>query len=209
MESEFWHERWKYNEIAFHQPEVNPLLSLYFDQLPLPSTGRILVPLCGKSLDLSWLSHRARSVVGVELSTLAAAAFFDELDIAPTITPKGKLTAYQANNIEILVGDLFDLTQETLGPVAAVYDRAALVALPEAMRARYTQHVINLTDRAPQLLINYVYDQSLMPGPPFSIVDDEIHRHYHEDYQITLLHSQNVVGNLKGHSATEKIWLLK
>ncbi len=44
----------------------------------------ILVPLCGKSLDLHWLYQHGHSVVGVELSGLAAKQFFEENGIQYT-----------------------------------------------------------------------------------------------------------------------------
>ena len=97
-----------------------------------------------------------------------------------------------------------------LGPVDAIYDRAALVALPEEMRNRYTAHLMKITDKAPQLLICYEYDQSLMEGPPFSISDKEVDQHYQDNYDLTLMVSANVPGGLKGKcAAKEKVWMLK
>jgi thiopurine S-methyltransferase len=89
-----------------------------------------------------------------------------------------QLAALQRQGHRTFVGDIFDLSRATLGPVDAIYDRAALVALPETMRNRYAAHLMEITDHAPQLLICFDYDQSLQPGPPFSISDEEVGRHY-------------------------------
>jgi thiopurine S-methyltransferase len=84
------------------------------------------------------------------------------------------------------------------------------VALPEVLRNRYTMHLKKLTDEAPQLLICYEYDQPLMEGPPFSIRNEEVHRHYRESYEVALLESAIVPGGLKGKcAAKENVWLLR
>jgi thiopurine S-methyltransferase len=97
-----------------------------------------------------------------------------------------------------------------LGPVDAVYDRAALVALPASMRDRYIAHLTSITAKAPQLLICYEYDQSAMEGPPFSITGEEVLRYYAATYDAKLLASAEVPGGLKGKcSAKEHVWLLR
>ena len=107
------------------------------------------------------------------------------------------------------MGDLFDLSREILGPVDAVYDRAALVALPETTRIRYTAHLKSITGTAPQLVIGYQYDQSVVDGPPFSVTPEELRRHYSGDYTLKLLARMDVPGGLKGkYPATEHIWQL-
>lgn len=111
--------------------------------------------------------------------------------------------------LDIYLGDIFALTAPLLGAVDAIYDRAALVALPAEMREHYTQHLIQMTDAAPQLLVNYDYQQSAMPGPPFAISDDELNRHYAQRYTLEPLHCESVPGGLKGQCpAQEKVWLL-
>ena len=79
-----------------------------------------------------------------------------------------------AAGLEVFVGDIFNLTAEALGAVDAVYDRAALIALPAPMRQRYAAHVHALTGDVPQLLITLEYDQQCMEGPPFSVPAAEV-----------------------------------
>ena len=144
------------------------------------------------------------------MSKMAVEQLFTELGVEPTISRVGEVDHYSANNIDIFVGDIFELSSKMLGPVDAIYDRAALVALPEEMRNRYTAHLIMLTDKAPQLLICYEYDQSLMEGPPFSVSDKEVDQHYRDNYDLTLMVSTNVPGGLKGKCvAKENVWMLK
>jgi thiopurine S-methyltransferase len=209
MDASFWHNRWQVNQTGWHESAVNPLLITHFPSLNLPPGSRVFVPLCGKSLDLGWLLSRGYAVAGAELSELAVTQLFAELRMEPTTSEVGKLRRFRGEKIDIFVGDLFDLSGEILGPVDAVYDRAALVALPETMRPQYTAHLKSITGMAPQLVIGYEYDQTIVAGPPFSVTADELHRHYSDSYTLTPLAHLEVPGGLKGKCpATEHIWRL-
>ncbi|MBX3124932.1 MAG: thiopurine S-methyltransferase [Nitrospira sp.] len=210
MDAKFWHERWASNEIGFHKSDANPLLVQYFDKLSLAKGSRVFLPLCGKTLDIGWLLSRGYQVAGAELSAVAIKQLFAELGVTPTITKVGALDHYHAPQLDLFVGDMFHLTPELLGPVDAVYDRAAIVALPRDMRARYAAHLMTLTAHAPQLLISFEYDQQVMEGPPFSVTTEEIQQHYSKRYDISILTSLDVPGGLKGRCpATERVYVLR
>lgn len=210
MEPNFWHERWARREIAFHEGEANAALVAHFGALGLAPGARILVPLCGKTRDIAWLLEHGHRVAGVELSPVAIGELFAELNITPTLTEEGPLTHHQAADLDIWVGDLFDLTAERLGEVDAIYDRAALVALPETLRGRYTAHLMALTRTAPQLLMTYEYDQQAHAGPPFSIQEEEVRDRYEGAYHLRMLAREPVEGGLKGNiPAASAAWLLQ
>ncbi len=209
MQHDFWRQKWQKNEIGFHLTEVNPLLVKHFDALKLKQDARVFLPLCGKTLDIAWLLAQGFRVVGAELSEIAIEDLFKNLNLTPTITKIGKLTQYSAANIDMFVGDIFKLTPVMLGIVDAIYDRAALVALPEEIRKTYTAHLTAITQNAPQLLICFEYDQSIHAGPPFSITENEVKQHYQKLYAIQLLESQTMMDGLKGKfPATEMVWRL-
>jgi thiopurine S-methyltransferase len=210
MDTSFWQQRWGNNDIAFHKKEANPLLVKYFKALSIEKSDRIFLPLCGKTLDIAWLLSNGYRIAGAELSEIAIKQLFAELGIEPKISVVDNMLHYSATNIDIFVGDIFNLSGNMLGPVDAIYDRAALVALPKEMRDRYTAHLIKITDKAQQLLICYQYDRNLMEGPPFSIIDEEVEQHYQNTYTLTLLARVNVSGGLKGKcAAMENVWLLQ
>lgn len=209
MDVNFWHLRWKDNRIDFHADSANPLLIQHISKLSLAKRSRVFVPLCGKTVDIAWLMSSGFRVVGAELSEHAIKQLFLALGVEPEILIAGNLTHYCAENIDIFVGDIFNVSHTLLGPVNAIYDRAALVALPNNMRTRYTNHLIEITSAAPQLLISYEYDQSVMNGPPFSITKENICGYYENSYAMEILTSQGVPGGLKGQcEAIENIWLL-
>lgn len=210
MNVEFWQERWQNNEIGFHEGAPNLLLVSHFEKLHLNPGSRIFLPLCGKTVDIAWLLSKGYRVVGAELSELAIDQLFESLGIEPIITQGDPVIHYHAENIDIYVGDIFDLSASDLPPVDAIYDRAALVALPEIMRQQYTRHLMNMTGNATQLLITFEYEQHRMQGPPFSVSTDEVKRHYESTYDVSLLRNERKTDGFRGLAdLSEQVWLLK
>ncbi len=210
MKPEFWHRKWESKQIGFHEPAGNALLIKWFDELKLNSDQRVFVPLCGKTLDIACFLSQGCRVAGAELSEIAIQELFDDLKISPVVTEIGALKTYSGPNIDIFVGDFFQLTGEMLGEVEVVYDRAALVAMPDSMRRGYCEQLTKVTNRAPQLLISFEYDQELMNGPPFSVTGDEITSLYGEVYQVKCLESVEIPRGFKTlNSAQERIWILR
>jgi thiopurine S-methyltransferase len=210
MDAKFWHDRWQEGRLGFHEGKVNRMLEAHISALALGEGARIFVPLCGKAVDVPWLLSRGYRVAGAELSEIAVRDLFDEMGVTPEVTELGALRRYAAQGVEIFAGDIFDLTADTLGPVDAVYDRAALVALPQEMRRRYAAHLAGITERAPQLLVTFEYDQSVMEGPPFSLSEAEVRACHDARFIIAELADEEVPGGLKGICpAREKAMLLR
>ncbi len=208
MEADFWLQKWQSREIAFHQAAANPLLVQCFQQLHLIQGSRVFLPLCGKTLDISWLLASGYRVVGAELSEIAVNELFKELGVMPVVKPVGELQHYAGPDIDIFVGDIFKLTADVLGPVDAIYDRAALVALPADMRPDYAQHLTRLSQCAPQLVICFEYNQALLAGPPFSVDSVQMQQLYGDNYQLSCVATLPVAGGLKRKcEATERAWL--
>lgn len=209
MDKNFWLQKWEKNEIAFHENTANPTLVKYFSTLNLNKGDRICVPLCGKTLDIAWFLSKDYRVVGAELSKTAIEQLFSNLGAKPKITIEGDHQHYSAENIDIFVGDIFQLSKEKMGTVNAIYDRAALVALPHDMRRRYSHHLREITNTAPQLLITYDYDQTKMEGPPFSVSPLEVQDHYKKHYTLTHLSTTNIPNGIRGTETKEDVWVLR
>lgn len=175
MRAKFWHERWDRGEIGFHQPGFNSHMQRFTGRFGIEPGANILVPLCGKSLDMLWLAEQGYRVTGIELSERAAEDFFAENDlVSERITSPG-ITIYRGQMIEIWVTDFFKVTRRDVPGMDAVYDRAALIALPPDMRPTYAEHFTQLVDEGtPVLLITLVYPQQEMKGPPFSVTGEEV-----------------------------------
>lgn len=175
MEPAFWHKRWADNQIGFHQAQVNPYLQAHWSALALAAGSRVLVPLCGKSLDLAWLASQGHRVLGIELSRRAVEDFFLEHGLTPEVTQQGAFEVWCSGGVELWCGDFFALRADDLKACVGVYDRAALIALPPGMRERYMALLSTLLPEACKgLLVTLDYDQSRLDGPPFSVPDAEV-----------------------------------
>lgn len=175
MDAEFWLERWRQSQIGFHQADTNPLLQTHWPALNLPASSKVLVPLCGKTLDMVWLAGQGHHVVGVELSQLAIDEFFATQGITPQTRTEQAFTISAAGPYELWCGDFFALPGEACAALSGIYDRASLIALPPDMRMRYAAKLIDLNRSAAEaLLITLEYNQSILPGPPHAVPPDEV-----------------------------------
>lgn len=194
MEPDFWHQRWHENRIGFHQDRATPLLEKYWDAIGAPAGSRVFVPLCGKTLDMPWLAARGHRVLGVELSQQAVDQFFAEHGLVPEVRESRHGRHHVAGAIEIVCGDAFALDQEALADCAAVFDRAALIALPHDMRRRYAGELhAALPAGCRGLLVTIEYPQHEKDGPPFSVAEDEVHALYGPDWRIARLTRDDIL----------------
>lgn len=194
MNPDFWHQRWRRGELGWHEDGFNRHLAEHWPGLGVAPAARVFVPLCGKSLDLLWLAGRGHRVVGVEISEMAAEVFCEENGLSPTVTDEPPFRRYAMDEIEILVGDFFDLIPAHLADVGAVYDRASLIALPPAMRPRYAAHLASLLAAdVRSLLITLDYDSTRMSGPPFAVADEEVRALFASGFALERLASFDVL----------------
>lgn len=199
MDPAFWHRRWQDRDVGFHQSAPSPLLQQYWQAIGAPAGGTVFVPLAGKSLDMVWLAAQGHRVLGVELSPLAVAQFFTEHDLQPEIVETRYGLHHRAGGIELILGDAFALDAAALADCTAVFDRAALIALPAELRAPY---VDALYTRLPAgcrgLLITLEYPQHEKAGPPFCVSEAEVHERYGRDWTVELLERRDILAGQPG-----------
>lgn len=174
--AEDWLGRWKEGRIGWHEARGNAALRRNWPELATGST--VLVPLCGKSVDMMWLAEKGMIIIGVELSGTAIEAFFAEQELRYDLDRSGALAAFRADErpITLYCGDFFEFRGATFD---ALYDRGALVALPEDLRPQYVRRVNDLLrPDAFRLIVTLEYDQSRAAGPPFSVLPDEMRRYW-------------------------------
>lgn len=207
MEANFWQQRWASNQIGFHEADYHPQLLAHWPTLGA-TANRVLVPLCGKSLDMVWLRERGHEVLGVELSDIAVRAFFAERGLTPTVLQRDGYEIFTADGYTLLCGDFFALTTTALGAFAAIYDRAALIALPPDMRRDYAATLTRLAaPGTPMLTITVEYDTSALTPPPFPVVDAEVQRLYASGWRIE--DRGRVPAQVKGQAGIEGIYVLR
>jgi thiopurine S-methyltransferase len=194
MDPEFWLQRWREGRTGFHRDAVLPLLALHWDTLGLRAGSRVFVPLAGKSLDMLWLASRGHRVLGVELSPLAVAQFFEGNGLPPVVETTRYGTHYRAGTIELIQGDAFGLDAAALEDCEGVYDRAALIALPPPLRARYvSQLYASLPEGCRGLLVTLEYPPHEKAGPPFAVDAAEVRQRFGPRWDIELLERRDIL----------------
>jgi thiopurine S-methyltransferase len=214
IENNFWLKVWENNDIPFHADTVKTDLIEFFPSLNLQKDARILVPFCGKSKDLIWLSDQGYEVIGIEISRIACEDFFRELGVQPSIIKKTSCTVYQHNNIQIICADLFNLTKNDFPKIHAIYDCKALIALQHDIKKKYVKHLLSCVDHDIQILLFTIDTEANVQGPPFPISDAETHALY-ADFEVIKL-KKNRISDLPSHliqkgfrEFDEKVFLLK
>lgn len=204
MNLEYWLTKWKDGDIRFHQKKYHPQLEKFGDRF---SEGTILVPLCGKTLDMLYLSSHGHMVLGVELSPIACEDFFVENGIQFTIMKVNDFTVYDSGNIQLWCGDFFNLPQSVWDKVSGIYDRAALVALPAEVREKYAKEISSRTKSGLEmLLVSFEYPEGAVKGPPFSVVEKEVQDLY-KNLSVEQIHSEKEEKYTKDHPTLKSIEL--
>ncbi len=213
MDPDFWLQRWREGRIGFHNDRVLPLLPKHWPALGLARGSRVFVPLAGKSLDMLWLAAQGHRVLGVELSALAVEQFFAENALVPERRETRYGVHHTAGTIELVCGDAFALDEDILADCAGVYDRAALIALPPALRARYVDELyVRLPHDCRGLLITLEYPQHEKSGPPFSVPEAEVRARFAPHWDLDLLERRDLLAHEPGFGASTldtAVWRLQ
>ena len=137
-------------------------------------SGRVLVPLCGATIDLKWLAdfEDVTEVVGIEISQTGCEMFFKDHDLKPTLSEDG--TIYKAGKITMHKIDM--LLFEDQEKFDFIFDRASLIALEHCYREKYCDIMKKvLKDDGDYVLMGMLYSRDgPFPGPPRIIHDAEV-----------------------------------
>jgi thiopurine S-methyltransferase len=174
---EFWLQRWRHGRTGFHQAEVSVVLPRWWPSLKLATDARVLVPLCGKSLDVSWLCQRGGLLTAVDISPVAIEALCAEQGFAARRRSLPGFDLYETPALHLWCGDFLALDPAMTGPIDAIFDRAAFTSWPPAWRDRYVQQLDTLSAPGTQLLlVTLEYAAGAVDGPPFTTDAAEIER---------------------------------
>lgn len=194
MEPALWLERWREARTGFHQDAPTPLLLKHWPAVGAAPGSRVFVPLAGKSLDMAWFASQGYRVLGAELSPLAVAQFFESQGVDPSVAEAADGVHHVAGPIELVRGDVFGLDADAIASCTAVFDRAAIIALPPEMRARYVREVYGkLPSGCRGLLITLEYPQQEKAGPPFSVAEAEVRALFEGEWRVTLLERSEIL----------------
>jgi thiopurine S-methyltransferase len=217
MEISYWQSRWRKNNTGWHMDDVYPPLPQIWEQASFKADATVLVPLCGKSMDLHWLADHAQHVIGVEVSQKALQQVIQKHPEHFSKDTSHGFTVYRSQSMELWEGDFLTLPTSEIPPPDVIYDKAAIVALPPDVRAEYAQKLIDCCGENTQILLQtFEYKQDEMNGPPFSVEEDEIRQHFAKEFSLRLMYEQSKFNKLRkfqqrGLSSylREKIFLLE
>ncbi len=168
MDYEFWDNCWQRPSQPFHVESAHPLLSKYLHLFK--KDRRVLLPLSGKSLDPIFLAENGLFSTSIEFNPTAVESFIADTQLKPIEKQTNKFEHFDFGKFEIWLADFFNLSSKVIGKFSQVFDRAALVALPDDLRNRYTQHLISLLESdAVIYMVTMDYKTAEMDGPPFYI----------------------------------------
>ncbi|XP_068225242.1 probable thiopurine S-methyltransferase [Palaemon carinicauda] len=186
-----WKNRWQENKTGWHQSDVNFALLNHGPLLLTEPGRRILVPLCGKSLDMKWFYDAGHTVVGIEGIEMPISEFFSEHDIPHVIErfPDGKLYKSENGRLLMYCCDLFKLNAAILGKFDAVWDRGSLVAIYEEDRESYAKLMKSILAPDFRYLANIVQytPNEKFSGPPRNIPMETLQKLYGDVCKIKIL----------------------
>lgn len=196
---EDWTEVWKQNNIGWHQDTVNKNLINNIEALTNGRPNlRLLVPFCGKTLDMIWLVKQGHTVIGVELIRKAIEDFFTENSVpysreAINMAPNGAYvyTAFDGK-LKIFECDYFSFPSSLAGgKVDGIWDCHALGAVSPDKRKDYIKTSLDLLQPSPHGRIlheafTYV-SQEKFKGPPYSVSVDDLRAWYGDSFEVQLL----------------------
>ncbi|MED5294321.1 MAG: thiopurine S-methyltransferase [Pseudomonadota bacterium] len=198
-----WLKRWEEGRIGFHRDSVHPALVRHWPLLGVTPGTKVLVPLCGKSLDMRWLAEHQHPVLGIELAEAALAQFVEEGPGEVSRYQQDGFSIQRQGSIELWCGDFFHFHIAQAAEIGAFYDRAALIALPEATRQRYAFHLAQLIPPGARgLLVSLRRDGE--DGPPYNVSDEEIRRLFDPNFIVTHLED----GEREDNGFQESVWAL-
>jgi thiopurine S-methyltransferase len=197
MEISYWQSRWNKNKTGWHMDSVYPPLPEIWSRLAIKPHARVLVPFCGKSLDLRWLTEQGHHVTGVDVSQKALHEVMHQNPHTFSQDSSHGFTIYRSDSLELWQGDFIKLPAQGIATPDIIYDKASIIAQPREQRKAYAQKVLELCGKKTRILLQtFEYKQEEMNGPPFSVDENEVRELLGQQFTITLEHEQSKMKEL-------------
>ena len=144
-----WEQQWTTDKPEFYREEVNAMLIKQHHEFAGGRKNlRILVPLCGKSLDMIWLADQGHSVVGVELIRKGIEVFLcdnklthREEPITLALEKQGTVFKVNEKDISLFECSIFDFSAEVAGEqFDCIWDRGSMTAINMMNEERLQQY---------------------------------------------------------------------
>ena len=143
------------------------------------------------------------------MSEIACRDFFIDNNISPVKKNLAEFEHYSADQLSLFQGDFFKLSPDHIGAVDWIYDRAALIALPEKMQQQYVDHLMQFFSSDTRLfLVTLEFPKTQLSGPPFAIDQDDVSRLFSK-YNVECIASNELSDNQFAQRTFEVDYLLE
>lgn len=211
----YWETPWSMGVTPWHAKDVSAHLIRFMDQLVPPSDRkpetRVLVPLCGKTVDMAFLARQGLQVVGLEGVAQAITEFAAEQGASgkaepaevPKVLQERGISAHTvaipeagaAPPILFLVGDFFKVDAETAGQFDAAVDRGSFEAISPEERDQYARSMAGFMKPGARVLFTASEHDEFTArpeglgklGPPFSMPLEVVQKHFGESFDVQQL----------------------
>lgn len=140
-----WSRIWRDGTPAFHLNDVHPFARhlLGVARLPADHALQVLLPMCGKSVDLLYFAKAGAYTVGVEFSKEAISQFSNE--ITPLRAPTASShNAMEYSNLHIWQGDMLRFASQE--KFHLIFDRGGVTVLDQRQAVQYARLMRSLID---------------------------------------------------------------
>ncbi|KAK3732788.1 hypothetical protein RRG08_041098 [Elysia crispata] len=186
----YWQHRYDVGDTYWMRQEAAPMLVKHYMKLnPDKKARNILLPLCGKSWDLDWLSEQdVPLVVGIDCLLGVLREFSNRSGHIWTETAVPKLGSDSVllkrndGKMKLYSCDMLDFSPEIEGTFDAVWERGSLIILPRESVNRYVQILVSLLRSGGRILLESIeFDADAIdpgteykPFPPFPYFQEDI-----------------------------------
>jgi len=182
-----WKELYANQTTSWHLTEKNPTLVKYENRL---LEGRkdgkmtILVPFCGKSVDMKHFYLAGHTVFGIDCCIEAIIGFFQEQELeydkVPMSNGKDYYYATKDRRLILLHTNFYTLDDEMInGKIDAVWDRGGFVAIDGVEQELYIKTIRKLmADDFRYLLLVVEYDKSQLNSFPYPQPEEKVRKFY-------------------------------
>jgi SAM-dependent methyltransferase len=169
-DQEFWNNRYAEGKTGWDLGGVSPALKFWIDKIPNKS-ARILLPGAGNAYEIDYLLENCFQNITV-------------IDIAPLLVSELKKKYSDLKEVNILLGDFFELNET----YDIILEQTFFCAINPALRKKYVDKMAELLAENGQLL-GVLFDRDFEGGPPFGGSSKEYHELFTQKFNIELTES--------------------
>ncbi|KAF9916551.1 hypothetical protein BX616_003472 [Lobosporangium transversale] len=175
-----WNELWKHDIHPWDNPTPSPALVEVIEQKPIsaqiPKTGNVLVPGCGRGVDVFYLGNEHRKAIGLDISPIAVQQCKD------IRTQKG----IPESHVDFMVGDFFKFDIPA-GGFKLIYDYTFFCAIQPELRPAWGKRMAELIAKD-GILITLMYPIGThTDGPPFAVSEAAYHEQLDLNFECLLI----------------------